>query len=1146
MKNRYRKRIFTLLLALALLLGLCPVVPKTQAETMATDVCPCCGKALSDISWTKISGLFASWTDLSKAGHYKMGKAFTENKEFTITGKVTIDFGGYKLQAKSGSRGFVVKSGGELTLLNTGGNNGRLEGHKTSAEGGAIKVEAGGKLNILGGRVIGTTMSYAGGAIYNEGTVNMAGGKVEGGKLTGKHGGNIYNAGEFNMYGGTLESGTTTKHGGNVYNTGTCTLYGGTVDGGIGTGGGNIYNLGTLEIRGGTVTGGAVTGDNGYGGNISNSGTLNIYDGTISDGTSEDHGGNIFCTKNAINMYGGTISGGTVTGGTTDDGTAFVGCGGNLYITGQTGVLKLYDGTITGGRNTNEASPGAANIMVNSGAQVYIYGGLVSTDSPNKGGNLNITSYATLEDETKQYSAVYVLGGTLTNTTPSGLDFFLGSGNKLEMYNCRYNGSQDIMGFLASCCCRVIDENGVTVWNAGYRDGDCTDCLYAQAMVEELVTPVTGGHSYEALGNNVYACSGCGRTHIFEKVAATLNGELFESAEAAFAAAKTGDKLVLTEDTTITQAAVSGYTLDLNGYTLTADVFTAATSGAVVDSSPNSTGKLLCADVTLAKNNPYLPVTVDDGLRFCPVGFTQWIEPVGVDTTKVKFYFTQRDRETIIDDAIKAGNTEVDVQLHLTWTGSDGTPKEKTVAFGSELVQKYAEKWNGRVFVATISGTSNITDLQVTYQVTSTATSGVTLSAKTIKAAGYIHENLTWEQINSFPIKRTDMTVEEMRQLCLDFMVFNKTFLWTPDQTVNYIRNSAGSADVMNQGQIYGGLPYVGVATGNPYRMMDYINPETGLVDMQKALPLLGTKDRLEYADLKFFGNQCSICVYWGWGRVMNSAKYLWTSSVVPNNDFVVLGDVVIPEGTTGWNKTYGTDECVTENGEQVLFEGYAQLQKADGMVYYTTAGHLIMAYSDPVVVRNEDGTINGDESYIYIIDQAQTWEEATNDSGDTYLRKKSVNAKKTFTQLFASNYIPFTFKEFLETDPIELTEVSLVKGSTSLITGTISEEDRSFQTAKTTTALTWSQLMDCSITSNYGIVDAYIIVTDNWGNELYKHAVRTETAGNKKLTLKETGAAVTTWETKALESGKTYSAQIVVQLATGERPTVFEGKLTV
>ena len=83
------------------------------------------------------------------------------------------------------------------------------------------------------------------------------------------------------------------------------------------------------------------------------------------------------------------------------------------------------------------------------------------------------------------------------------------------------------------------------------------------------------------------------------------------------------------------------------------------------------------------------------------------------------------------------------------------------------------------------------------------------------------------------------------------------------------------------------------------------------------------------------------------------------------------------------------------------------------------------------------------------------------------------------------------------------------------------------------------------TVTSNYGVVDIYVLIYDNAGNEIYKHAVRTATAGDKDLALVESGAQVTTWETKALTSGKTYNAEIVVQLSTGERPTIFSGKLT-
>ena len=1151
MKNG--KRMLSLLLAVVLVAVMCPVIPAQAAETMSAEVCPCCGKAFNKISWTSYSkwtNMMSSGSMFSKAGHYKLSDSFTMKKEYTISANVVLDFNGLKLQAASGKRGFTVKSGGTLTLINTGGANGRLEGHNTSSEGVAIKVEEGGTLNILSGRVVGKSTSYNGGAIYNAGTVNMAGGKIDSGKSTSKNGGNVYNAGTFNMYGGSILNGNA-KLGGNVCNTGTFNAYGGEIDGGVcaDTGdGGNICNSGTLNIEGATINGGTVTGDDGYGGNIYNRGTVNMKDGAVSGGTANDHGGNIFNAKGGkIYMYGGTITGGVSSGVTKTEGegesattTVAAGNGGNIYITQAVSVFEMHGGIITGG---SALTGSGGNVALLSGVQGYMYGGTIERGTAATAGNVLVSGSATNEDNTKTYSALYVLGGEIISTEDNDLAKS-SVNNLLKMYNCRYTGTMDISPFVAECCCCVSNGADRVVWNAGYRDGTCTDCLYAQAIKAGLATPVNGGHNYELTGENTYTCTGCGKVSVFETVAATINGDLFATAEEAFAAANPGDKLTLMANAAIRGALAVNYTLDLNGYLLQVDTLTSAIGGDLIDSSRNSAGALECHDVTLAQNNSYLPVKLSDGIHFCQVGFTQWIDAVDTNTAKVKFYFTQRSQETIIDDAILEGNTELDVQIHLTWTDSKGQQQDKTFLFGNELMQKYAEKWNGRVFVTTITGTSNITNLTCSYQVTSKAASGVELSAKSVKYSGFINDVLSWEKINSYPIKTENMTVEEMRQLCLDFMIFNKTYLWTPSEDVLYIRNSSGSKDAMYQGTIYGGLPYVGVASGNPYRMMDYID-ENGIVDMQKAIPALGSADRLAMSDLKYFGSQCSIAVYWAWGRVLNNAKFKWTQNATPYNNFIVLGNVKIPDTVTSWNTTYGTDECVAENGEQAMFSGYAQLKKADGMVYYTTAGHLIMAYSDAVVVYADDGTIDGDQSYIYIIDQAQAWVEGTNEAGDTYQYKSSVAAKKTFAQLFDSNYIPFTFAEFLGTDAVEQTEVSLIKSKTTLISGTIAESDRSFQATTTTNKLTWSQFMSSTVTSNYGVVDVYLIVYDNRGNELYKHAVRTGEAGDLDLQMKETGAMVTTWETKALQSGKTYNAEIVVQLSTGERPTIFNGQLT-
>ena len=1124
-----KKRWVTLLLALALILVMCPIAPKAAAaETMSADVCPCCGKAFSSISWTSYSKLSnaVGAVNFSKAGHYKITGDFTMKKEFEVAANVTIDFNGLLLKAASGKRGFTVKSGGNLTLINRGGDNGRLAGQKTAADGGAIYVEEGGTLNILSGRVVGLTTSHKGGTIYNAGTVNIAGtGTVEAGKTSGEGGGNIYNAatGVLNIYDGTVKGGATTNSG-----------YGG-----------NICNLGIMNMYGGTVVGGQVNGDNGYGGNIYSSNKLTIKDGTVENGSSQDHGGNLFAgSGSTFHMHGGTISGGKATG----YGSQFSGYGGNIYTTGAATDFKIYGGTITAGQDTANTSYGG-NIMANGGVQIYMYGGTISYGVASTGSNVYVTSNATLPDSTKQYSAFYLLGGTVAGSQEKDL----GKGaaaNIIKMYNGRYDGKVDISAFVEDCCCCVPTATGYVMWNPGYEDGTCTDCLYAQAAAEKLPEESGGSHSYQLTGENTYTCQGCGAVRVLENVAATVDGELYESIEEAIAATESGKTLTLMADAEVDEAFIFG-TLDLNGKTLTAGAFSSATtSGHVIDTSAKNTGKLVCDDVTVSDNNAYLPVNYEGSIRFCPVGFEQWVEPVDQDTTKVKFYITQRSHQTVMDDAIKAGNTELDVQIYLTWTDSQGVAQARTYAFGTELLQKYAEKWNGRVFVATITGTEGISNLTCTYKLVSTATSGATVSAKTIKSAGYINENLTWEQIESYPLKTSDMTVEEMRQLCVDFMEFTKTYLWTPSESVDFIKNASGTKDTMSQGTIYGGLPYVGVASGNPYRMMDYIDPVTGILDMKKALPALGTKDRLAMSDLKYFGSQCSESVYWGWGRVINSVNYKWTSSAVPRNGFVLLGDIQIDETIKNWTAAYNTDMACASNGEQVMYGAYAQCQKADGMVYYIEAsdgdgaGHLVMVYSDAVVVKNDDGSINGDESYLTIIDQAQTWETATNASGDTYKRKNSVNYKRTFAQLYNSGYIPFTFAEFLGTDPIEDTEVSLMKDSTALVSGTVTEADRSFQASQTTDSLTWKDIFSSKITSNYGIVDAYIIVKDFQGNELYKHAVRTATAGNEALTLSETGEMVTTWVTKNLQSGKRYSAEIVVQLATGERPTIWTGEL--
>ena len=1090
MKKNRSKRIAALLLALNLALTAIPA--PISAEETETTLCPCCE---ATPEWVEVNS--QTENPFSEAGHYRLTETVTLPGQIALETALTIDLNGFDIYAAEGCRAFLINQGSTLNILDTSETaDGAIIGNDQCTDNGGVCYIYG-TLNLYSGRLVGTAVAVNGATacINKVGTMNIRGGTVEGGSTT-----------------------VGRKQGG------------------------NIYNNGVLNLYDGLITGGSVTCDNSYGGNIYNIGEFNMYGGTVENGIAYDHGGNLFCGNDSeTNIFGGLITGGEGLQGFREDGTVFGGNGGNIYVTGILARLYIYGGTISDGSLLRSYG---GNLMVNSGAQVYMYGGTIENGAAKTGANITIGSKGTLSDGTEQYSGMYIMGGTINAGANVSSDILKrNAANTLVIYNGRYNGIQKMTSRKAECACYMPDDAGVTFWHKG----DCTDCEFALAD-KTYVEVLEGHHNYQRIDAGTYTCSYCQHTYYGENVAACLDGQLYEDLNAALTNAKAGSRLELLMDAAVTELAVNGYTLDLNGYTLTADTFTSAASGNVIDSQEGNPGRLVCADVTMATANTSVPVTLADGIHFCNLDFTQWVEPVDVNTTKVKFYFTQRSAQTLVDDAVLNGNAELAIQVYLTWKNSAGKTQKKTVVFDSNLLSKYAMLWDGRVFVTTLSGTSGITDLTCTYQVTSSVSSGTVLSAPKLSVAKKIRQPLSWDAINSFPLKKSDMTEQEMRDAIVDFMYFTKTYLWTPSESVYYDKNTGGTDDKMLQGTIYGGLPYVGVASGNCYRMMDYIN-EYGILDMQKALPALATKDQLSMSDLKYFSSQCSISVYWGWGRLINSVAYQWTYHCVPSRKFILLGDMQI-EDIDKWTAAYNTTLACHENGEQVMYSNYAAAKKADGLVYYIQsssgdgAGHLLMIYEDAHVVYNEDGTINGEESYLTIIDQGQSWKKLTNAAGDSFTHKGNIGQKKTFKAMYDYGYVAFTFPELVGLDPIEESTVSLVSGETTLVSGVISEADRSYNTTCTTDMLTWAQLAEGAITSNYGIADIYLMLYDEAGKEIYKHAVRAGYGGNKNLIFEEEGAMVTTWGEKP-EIG-TYTAKIEVQLATGERPTVWSGQLTI
>lgn len=377
-----------------------------------------------------------------------------------------------------------------------------------------------------------------------------------------------------------------------------------------------------------------------------------------------------------------------------------------------------------------------------------------------------------------------------------------------------------------------------------------------------------------------------------------------------------------------------------------------------------------------------------------------------------------------------------------------------------------------------------------------------------------INDPLTWDAINAFPVVHDGMTIEEGKELVVDFFRFCKTAVWIPDDVYEYkIKTSNEKTEVIDGYVKYGGLPYISLASGSIYRLMDYMDPETHVVDIKAA----GLNPKL-------FGNQCSFGSYWGIGRAINSAKYAWTTLMVPNNGFIPVGDYEIKEGIESYkNGIYNTVSVLEENGAERMYEAYTGLKAGDVIVYYTTAGHVVMISGDAVVERDAEGKVDPTKSYVTVIDQTPGHSTTQNAAGDTFNFENNVDAKWTFDKLFRGNYVPYTFAEWLGTDPLE-----------SSVTTFDYEGD----------SISMTSLSGKTITSNYGISDIYAAVYHSNGKEVYKLAIRATETSVKELRFSTKDPSATVWgDLETLNPKGEYTMKVFAQISTGERPVLWEGK---
>ncbi len=282
---------------------------------------------------------------------------------------------------------------------------------------------------------------------------------------------------------------------------------------------------------------------------------------------------------------------------------------------------------------------------------------------------------------------------------------------------------------------------------------------------------------------------------------------------------------------------------------------------------------------------------------------------------------------------------------------------------------------------------------------------------------------------------RRDVVEQAMRE--------QSAILWTPAETFTYSRRNnsqgivadeaevPGDVSTFYKGQIYQGIPYTH-GSGSYFSFLSFATEKdeggvytlTGLTDQ-----LLTGSSRNRANSRARIGNDCADQLFWAWARISPSIQFSFTGTMTEFYGCLKVGDYEYTG--TNFSAENNSKDIVKNNGQQRMFAAYTQLQKGDGMVLITKGGlgHAVMVVTtNPVYL--EDGTIDGDKSYVTVLEQTSGPEEAADPYFHEGIQKmvypcEIMDKQWSYSTLFSKGYLPVTCKELMDPSPLPKAEIT-------------------------------------------------------------------------------------------------------------------------
>lgn len=1070
------------------------------------------------------------------------------------------------------------------------GSNGTITGAGRKGYGSLVRVGPYGDLNIYGNVVLelNAPIAATGGTygiidVNGGGTLTMHGGRINGYTSTNTdvtkkvYGTGVYvwKGSTLNVCGGVITGGETAAFGGTVYAYGTVKMTSGVISGGKAAAGGAIYlaadasnsTYGAAELTGGTVYGGTVSRKKvdgsytyGTGGAIHmDSGTSLTIDGVDIVGGKAYRGGGIYAPSGAtVTMKSGTISGGIAT---NQGGGVFLG-----------GTFNMSGGTVTANPNSSIATGKGFRVQngklnLSGTAHIISAGG----GSGNAVDLLTVTKSGlgkvTLADQAKvtNPSGAYEDNIFVQNYSnyPAKIEIKAGWSGEASVYFGFLYGENKVDGAQYAVGMNIPSSYGAAT-------GAYTGKLYMEETPDTppvywdgttgLQTASVKLHTYENgtkaaswLADNAQGIAAYADSSARTKYLMVANDKPLDL--------KGNDVLVDFCGNSGSEVTLLGgklYLLDSTATTEKAGVTVTVTDGTAEPAAKHPfTGKNY---VTLTQEGSATVHAVSvgiNGVTVRPAGAGIYYKGFFQCDDTLKPYVESFGVAVSLQDMPGADFAQDGDSLYTTNPGStlgagaynsvlingilkEGETADTNKARGEEMI--YARAYMNLQIdgqPVTLLGIADEpwsmeTMLQWFNTYWDTLSESNQASLVDNLYTPYISQfsedwNLFYLRLQSKGglTPEEEQILEDRRQQVIDHMVESLTVLWRTDKELTYGLSStldAGTSYTIVPGRLYMGLPYA-YAVGTQDSFLEYAT--------SRDADGIYTIQNLEATALNYesyggrVGNDCSGAVSNAWSTVAKSFTASRSADMRPDCGVIPVGDYEFcPTRNPDNGKITDTEPVVTFNGEQRMFEAYAQLQKADAAYHVMPSGgnHIRMVLSVHVE-RNSDGTIHPTNSYVMMHEQTrhnQEDEKTTTLEGinETVYVIGGVNVKYTFQNLFNYHYIPVTIQELRDPAPVEDAWVS----------DTLEEANI-------------DNLFTGSLISNAFIDKATVTITDDNGEIVQQVTGRARRRYNKNFQMErflteKDGSRIGYIDLEELTAG-TYTCSVTVRLTTREEFTV-------